>query len=115
MCGRDRMALTWYRLRCWLSSALLVAAGCHNTQADLRPPKQREVLRLPPETEARFDKPPAFPENTLNQAPSKSKVAIADPTNPNAGGTPQRFNMGSPGGGMGGMGGMGGGMGGMGT
>ncbi len=101
------MYLTWCRLRCWLSSALLIAAGCHHTQADLKPPKQREVLRLPPESEARFDKPPAFPENTLNQAPGKNKAAIPDPNNPNGGGPPSRFNMGSPGAGGGGMGGMG--------
>ena len=62
---------------------------------------------MPPDAEARFDKPPAFPENTLNQAPAKSKVAVADPSNPN-GGAPPRFNMGSPGMGGGGMGGMGG-------
>src|SRR5690348_3760450 len=111
------MYLRWYRLRCWLSSALLVAAGCHTMQPDLRPPKHREILRLPPDAEARFDKPITFPENTLNQAPTKGKVAIADPNGQGA--VPSRFNMGGmPGMGGGGMGGggMGGmGMGGMGT
>lgn len=99
------MYRNWYRLRCWLSSALLIAAGCHSAQVDLKPPKQREVLGLPPDAEARFDRPPTFPENTLNQAPGKNKVAVADPNNPTAGSPPSRFNMGGPGtGAPGGMG-----------
>ncbi len=73
----------------------------------MRPPKQREILQLPPDAEARFDRPPSFPENTLNQAPGKNKVAVVDPNNPNPGTAPPRFNMGGPGMGGGGMGSMG--------
>jgi hypothetical protein len=101
------MSCLWFRLRCWLRAALLVAAGCTTTQTDLRPPKQPEQYNLPPDAEARFDKPLTYPADVMKQAPSKRTMSAK-------GGGPGLGGMGMGGGGLGGMGMGGGGMGGMG-
>jgi hypothetical protein len=50
-----------------LGAALLCLTGCWETEANLRPPKQPEEYRLPPEDDARFSSPPSYPKGTLNQ------------------------------------------------
>jgi hypothetical protein len=94
----------WLRL---LSAAWLVALGCHNRQ-NLRPPKRPEEYTLPPEAEARFSKPIAYPEGTPNSSIPRKKLLGNGP------GGGSGLGMGAPGMGMGGGpgGGMGGGMGG---
>lgn len=82
----------------WLGTGLLIAAGCKTPQPNLKPPPHPEELTVPPQDDPRFSKPPAYPEDTLNQFPNKKK---------------QSGNQGPPRTGFGGSG-MGGGMGGMG-
>jgi len=60
------MQKTWNGL-CWLSLLMLGLAGCWTTEPNLRPPKQPEELRKPPEDDLRFSAPQTYPKNTLNQ------------------------------------------------
>lgn len=74
----------------WLGFALLVALGCTTSKPDLRPPKRPEAYNVPPETEARFSKPIAFPDGTLNAGLPKKKTLGENPMN-----SPSRFGAGS--------------------
>ena len=48
-------------------AVLLCVSGCWETESNLRPPKQPEEYRLPPDDDSRFSSPPAYPKGTLNQ------------------------------------------------
>jgi hypothetical protein len=95
------MRRRWQGLK--LMAAVVVAAtGCSSRDIALRPPKHPEEIAVPPLADAKFSKPPLYPEGTLNQGdPSRARAQ--------AGGLNGMPNM-SAMNGMGGMGGMGGGM-----
>ena len=90
------MRRTWVALG-WLGAGLLLAVGCKTPEPNLKPPPHPEELTVPPQDDSRYSKPPAFPDNTINQYDRKKK-------DPSADGTP-RFGAGPGGAGMGGMGG----------
>jgi len=71
------MQKTWNGL-CWLSLLMLGLAGCWTTEPSLRPPKQPEEFRTPPEDDARFSQTPSYPKNTLNQDTIKRGSGLPD-------------------------------------
>lgn len=50
-----------------LLAVLLTAAGCGWNDQQLRPPKPKEELTVPPEDDPRFSKPPEYPKDSLNK------------------------------------------------
>jgi len=53
---------------------LAVAIGCSTDKDQLRPPKQPEEFRAPPETDPRYSKPIEYPKDTMtDQDPSQKK------------------------------------------
>lgn len=77
-----------------LGLALLLVLGCKTKPVDLRPPKQEEVLNVPPSTEARFSSPLQYPKDTPKAAQIKrggAATPLMDPSRLQAG------NRGSPG------------------
>ncbi len=78
-----------------LVAALLALVGCSTTDQNIsKPPPAPPDYVLPPADEAKYSKPPDFPEKTLNERKKKS-----DPMMPPNGIRSPRS------GGMGGMGG----------
>jgi hypothetical protein len=67
-----------------LGLALLLVLGCKSTKPDLRPPKQPEVLNVPPESESRFTQPLEYPKDTPKAAQIKrggnNTAPLTDPT-----------------------------------
>ena len=65
-----------------LGLAFLLVLGCKSTKQDLRPPKQPEVLNVPPESESRFTQPLAYPKDTPKAAQIKrsNNTPLTDPT-----------------------------------
>jgi hypothetical protein len=84
-------------------AVVVAVAGCSSRDIALKPPKHPEEITVPPLADAKFSKPPVYPEGTLNQGdPSRAQNRPGGPNGmPNVGAMS----------GMGGMGGMGGGMG----
>lgn len=78
------MRQTWIRMR-WLSLALIASFGCWSTGPKLKPPPAPEEYRKPPDDDARFSSPIAYPKDTLNQDMLK-KNQIQD--GPGVGGSP---------------------------
>jgi hypothetical protein len=70
--------------------ALLGLLGCHS-DANLRPPKQPEAYRLPPESDPRFSEPVSYPKQLLFQ--DAIHKADQDPSEKGPG-----FHAGGPGG-----------------
>jgi hypothetical protein len=51
-----------------LGVALLCLPGCWwNSEPNLRPPKQPEEFKLPPEEDPRFSSAPSYPKGMLNK------------------------------------------------
>jgi hypothetical protein len=83
---------TWMRA---LGLALLLVLGCKSTKQDLRPPKQPEVLNVPPESESRFTQPLEYPKDTPKASQIKRSGNNAPLTDPS------RFQSGAGGAGAG--------------
>jgi hypothetical protein len=61
---------------CCLGSLLLAAVSCRTGPPDLKPSKPLlEDFSLPPETDARFDKPKPYPKSPFDVDPIKAKKA----------------------------------------
>jgi len=84
------MRRMWSGLSCLAS--VLAVWGCATTEPNLKPPKQPEELRLPPD-EKRYSQPPQFPDGTLNQNAPKA----GNPMQPGSGG-PGNIGASRPGG-----------------
>jgi hypothetical protein len=50
-----------------LAIGLVSLAGCRNSEANLKPPPNKEVYVLPPADDPRYSSYPSFPKGTLNQ------------------------------------------------
>jgi hypothetical protein len=50
-----------------VSFGLLSLAGCRTSDANLKPPPNKEVFMLPPADDPRYSSYPSFPKGTLNQ------------------------------------------------
>jgi hypothetical protein len=58
----------------WAPAGVLLAAlGC-STQSVYVPPPSTDEVHLPPDGDPRFYKPTEYPENTLNQPPTKKSL-----------------------------------------
>ena len=82
------MRVLWGRVR-WLGVLLFGVSGCWTTQPELKPPKQPEVIAVPPQEDARFSQPIQYPKGTLNQEPTKKSIKTNDPNNPAGAGAPR--------------------------
>lgn len=87
------MRTLWQKLR-WLALALALLGGCKTADPVVEPPKRVEEYTLPPESEARFNKPMTFPDGTpraakLNRSGANPNAPLSDP---------MRFQGGRPGG-----------------
>ncbi|HEV3235523.1 MAG TPA: hypothetical protein VGZ25_00945 [Gemmataceae bacterium] len=60
------MRLSWMSLGI-VAVGLLNSAGCRNSEANLKPPPNKEVYNLPPADDPRYSGYPTFPKGTLNQ------------------------------------------------
>jgi hypothetical protein len=96
----------------WVGAALLLSAGCatpgkstgtrvlevlgiKKADPDLKPASQPEVLVKPPEDDARFSKPIAYPQETLDADIMKKKKSSEAGSFGAGGGPPgSRMNMG---------------------
>lgn len=76
----------------WCGVMLLVLASCKSTEPNLRPPPHPDEYTVPPQDDARFSSPIAYPKDTLN--PDKKKP---NPENlgPNMGAGPSSFGNGA--------------------
>jgi hypothetical protein len=93
------MSSAWKRLS-WLGAAWLGLAGCTAKDMNIhKPPPNPPEYVMPPDTEARFSKPPSYPERTLNQGIRKADDPLGPPGLRSPGGSPR---MGAGGPGMGG-------------
>jgi hypothetical protein len=109
------MRRLWQGLKL-MSVAVVAAAGCSSRDIALRPPKHPEEIAVPPLADAKFSKPPIYPEGTLNQGdPSRARNqpgglnSMPNMSAMNGMGAMGGGGMGMPGanGSLGGMGGMG--------
>ena len=50
---------------------LAVAAGCASDRDVVKPPKQPEEFRAPPDSEGRYSRPLEYPKETMDQDPLK--------------------------------------------
>ncbi|GIW80351.1 MAG: hypothetical protein KatS3mg105_2158 [Gemmatales bacterium] len=61
-------------------AALLIACGCKSGKPDLKPPKQPEVLALPPEGDLRYSAPMEYPPEVLKDAQQHKRLGSTVPT-----------------------------------
>ncbi len=45
---------------------LVALSGCETTRRQIKPPPRPEDYKLPPEQDARYNRPPRFPKETMN-------------------------------------------------
>jgi len=82
-----------------LLTILLGLAGCHHSDAQLRPPPRPEELVAPPD-ESRFQTPPTYNKMGVNQDAAQQRPGLATPSGlPTRPGTRPGINSaGAPGG-----------------
>jgi hypothetical protein len=70
------MRIWWNGLAC-LVATLLALVGCSSTDSNItKPPPIPPSYVLPPQDEARYSSPPAYPEKTLNENKKKNNDAV---------------------------------------
>jgi hypothetical protein len=75
-----------------------VAAGCHATDNNnLRPPKQPDEFRAPPESDPRYSRPIEYPKDTMDQDSIMKKAKDAAKNN-GPGGSSVKPGLATPGG-----------------
>jgi hypothetical protein len=80
-----------WRCMGWFVAVLLGLSGCQSSEPNLKP-ILAEDYTVPPEEDARFSEPPAFPKETLNSGSLKKPPTAGMPSG--APKTPSRFGAG---------------------